>query len=127
MPAHLQTPASLKWYAIYADAPDGDAGAEVPPEGDLLARFDMAALLGRIGRRSVRAMWIIDHATNQVFRIYGAVPSWIAERHHGLTEKKPPAPSLSPGAGLAAAAQALLDAPGWCSPSYGHGVFARRR
>ena len=74
MPVHRQTPASLKWYAIYADAPDGDAGAEVPPEGDLLARFDMAALLGRIGRRSVRAMWIIDHASDEVLRVHGAVP-----------------------------------------------------
>ena len=87
-------PVSLKWYAIFADA-EGDVAVEVEPEGDLLARFDMAVLLGRVGRRSIRAMWMIDQATDQVFRVHGAIPSSIAERHHGIASKKPPAPSLS--------------------------------
>jgi hypothetical protein len=86
---------SLKWYAIFAGAAGEAASVEVAGEGDLLARFDIAVLLGRIGRQSIRAMWIIDQANDEVFRIHGAVPSWIAERHQGLTEKKPPAPSMS--------------------------------
>jgi hypothetical protein len=89
-----RTPVSLKWYAIFADA-EGDAAVEVEPEGDLLARFDMAALLGRVGRQSIRAMWMIDQATDEVFRIHGAVPKPIAERHSGAMRRKPPAPSLS--------------------------------
>ena len=89
-----RTPSSLKWYAIFAHA-DGEAVVEVPPEGDTLARFDMAVLLGRVGRRSIRAMWIVDEATNEVLRVHVAVPRVIADRHSGSLSKKPPAPSLS--------------------------------
>jgi hypothetical protein len=89
-----RTPATHKWYAIFASAA-GDAAVEVEPEGDLLARFEMAILLGRVGRHSIRAMWMIDEATDQVSRIHGPVPSTVAKRHHGKTSKKPPASSLS--------------------------------
>ena len=87
-------PASLKWYAIFAGAA-GDAAVEVEPEGDLLARFEMAILLGRVGRHSIHAMWIINHATDEIFRVHGDVPQSIAERHSGAMRRKPPAPSLS--------------------------------
>ena len=89
-----RTPSSLKWYAIFAHA-DGEAVVEVPPEGDTVARFDMAVLLGRVGRRSIRAMWIVDEATGEVLRVHGAVPPVIAAQHSGSLRKKPPAPSLS--------------------------------
>src|SRR5438094_5334123 len=89
-----RTPATLKWYAIFAGAA-GDAAVEVEPEGDLLARFEMAILLGRVGRRSIRAMWMIDQATDEVFCVHGDVPPSIAERHSGAMRRKPPAPSLS--------------------------------
>ena len=89
-----RTPATLKWYAIFASAA-GDAAVEVEPEGDLLARFEMAILLGRVGRHSIRAMWMIDEATDQVSGIHGPVPSSVAELHRGITSKKPPAPSLT--------------------------------
>jgi hypothetical protein len=95
MSLHPPRPASLKWYAIYADV-SHDAVEEVWRTGvDVLGRFDMAALLGRIGRRSIRAMWIIDDATDEVLRVHGPVPRMIADRHSRGLSKKPPAPSLS--------------------------------
>jgi hypothetical protein len=93
MPVHPATPASLRWHAIFADQP-GNA-VEVAPPGDLLARFDIAALLGRYGRRPVKAMWIIDQATDEVLRVHGAVPRAIAERYFRSAKNEPPAPSLS--------------------------------
>jgi hypothetical protein len=56
---------------------------EVEPEGDLLARFEMAILLGRVGRHSIHAMWIIDHVNDEIFRVHGEVPQSIAERRLG--------------------------------------------
>ena len=86
---------SLKWYAIFAGAAGEAASVEVAAEGDLLARFDMAVLLGRIGRQSIRAMWIIDQANDEVLRVHGPLPRSIAERHHGTMSKRPLAPSLT--------------------------------
>jgi hypothetical protein len=90
----VRTSATLKWYAIFASAAGG-AAVEVEPEGDLLARFEMAILLGRVGRHSIHAMWIIDHATDEILRVHGEVPQSIAERHSGAMRRKPPAPSVS--------------------------------
>jgi hypothetical protein len=90
---HRQGQASLTWYAIFADAAAGDA-VEVACDGDPIERFNLAALLGRVGRRSIRAMWVIDNATNQVLLIHGAAPSAIAERYAAGVSKKLPAPSL---------------------------------
>ena len=81
-------------YAIFA-ATAGDAAVEVASEDDLIERFNLATLLGRVGRRSVRAMWVVDNASNQVVRVHGAVPGAIAGRTTEDIGKKPPAPSLS--------------------------------
>jgi hypothetical protein len=63
----------LKWYAIYSDQPV--TTIEVAEPGDVLARFDIATMLGRIARRKVSAMWLINGATHgaEVIRVYGLV------------------------------------------------------
>ena len=83
-----KSPASLQWFATFADAA-GEAAVYLAPDQDLLAQFDAAAALGRFSGRPIKSMWVIDRATARVFRTHGPVPGWVAET------KKPPAPSLT--------------------------------
>jgi hypothetical protein len=73
-------PGLLKWYVVYSDQPQTPVELEEP--GDVLARFDIASMLGHIDGRKIKAMWIINHADEQdnVIRIHGAVPMPIRRR-----------------------------------------------
>jgi hypothetical protein len=73
----------LLWYAVYTNMPQEKTHTEErAPRAAVLKRFDdTVKLAGMHDGRAVIGMWLIDQATNDVVRIYGAVPLEIRTRH----------------------------------------------
>jgi hypothetical protein len=73
----------LLWYAVYKNKPQEETHTEErAPRTTVLKRFDdTVKLAGMHDGRAVIGMWLIDEATDDVVRIYGAVRVEIRTRH----------------------------------------------
>ena len=79
----------LLWYAVYKNKPREETQTEErAPRTAVLKRFDdTVKLAGMHDGRAVIGMWLTDEATNDVVRIYGAVPVEIRTRHEAYLDR----------------------------------------